>query len=56
MEAFTFEMHDVLMDKRIADGVGVAIEFQIPMTSKRVDFIIAGSNERDETNVLVIGV
>lgn len=43
----------ILNDPRISDDVEVAIEFQIPLTSKRVDFMIAGSNG-DSDNVVVV--
>lgn len=37
-------MSSILDDDRIQDDVQIAIEFQIPLTSKRVDFMIAGKN------------
>jgi len=37
-------MCNVLDDVDIADDCRVAIEYQIPLTSKRVDFLIAGTN------------
>lgn len=45
-------MSRVLSDKQIPNNVGVAIEFKIPHTSKRVDFIISGRGEK--TNAVVI--
>ena len=47
-------MRNVLDDNEIADDVRVAIEYQIPRTSKRVDFIIVGANEEDKNNVIVV--
>ena len=47
-------MKNVLEDSDIDDEVDVAIEYQIPRTSKRVDFIIAGSNEQNKNNVIVV--
>jgi DUF2075 family protein len=37
-------MDRVLSDAAIPDNVGVAIEYSIPNTSKRVDFIVTGSD------------
>ena len=47
-------MRNVLDDEDIPDESSVAIEYQIPKTSKRVDFIISGSDENDKDNVVVI--
>ena len=47
-------MKNVLDDKDFDDDIRVAIEYQIPRTSKRVDFIIAGANENDANNVIVV--
>ena len=38
----------------INDGLTVAIEYQIPLTSKRVDFLISGLNEDDQETVVAI--
>ncbi|MGE7602664.1 DNA/RNA helicase domain-containing protein [Peribacillus sp. NPDC097675] len=46
-------MHLVLLDKEIPDDAGVAIEFKIPYTSKRVDFLISGSNNTNQSIVIV---
>ena len=46
-------MRTVLNDKDIPDDAQVAIEYQIPRTSKRVDFIISGANE-DKDNVVIV--
>ena len=46
-------MGNILSDNRISDDVDIAIEFQIPLTSKRVDFMVAGKND-DGDNVVVI--
>ena len=43
----------ILSDSRIDENVEIAIEFQIPFTSKRVDFMIAGQND-DSDNVVVV--
>ncbi len=47
-------MRNVLDDKDIPDDSNVAIEYQIPRTSKRVDFIISGSDKEERNNVVVI--
>lgn len=44
---------NVISDKRIDDNVQVAIEFQIPLTSKRVDFMIGGRNENSDHIVVI---
>ena len=46
-------MANILTDNRISDDVEVAIEFQIPLTSKRVDFMIAGNNGISDNVVIV---
>lgn len=38
-------MNNVLISSDIPDDAGVAIEYRIPLTSKRVDFILTGENE-----------
>lgn len=35
-------MYRVLNDNKIPDDAGIAIEYNIPLTSKRVDFMISG--------------
>ncbi len=44
----------VLMDQEIPDDAGVLVEFMIPQSSFRVDFIITGINERNEEQVIII--
>jgi len=46
-------MSRVLNDKQIPDNVGVAIEFKIPYTAKRVDFLISGRGEKTNNVVIV---
>lgn len=43
----------IIADNRIDDNVQVAIEFQIPLTSKRVDFMIGGRNDTSDHVVVV---
>lgn len=45
-------MYRVLSDNEIPKDAGIAIEFKIPYTSKRVDFLITG--KRQEKNSVVI--
>ncbi len=47
-------MYKVLNDNTIPDNSGIAIEYNIPQTSKRVDFIISGYNEKKGPNVVII--
>lgn len=47
-------MYKVLNDQAIPEDSGIAIEYNIPQTSKRVDFIISGYGENKEPNVIVI--
>ena len=47
------QMRNVVDDESIPDDSGIAIEFNIPYTSKRVDFIVSGKNE-DNKNAAVI--
>ena len=46
-------MDRVLNDQDIPDDVGISIEYHIPQTSKRVDFIITGT-DGDAENVVII--
>ena len=47
-------MYRILEDEEIPDECGVAIEFTIPTTSKRIDFIITGSSEGNEDSAIII--
>lgn len=47
-------MYKVLNDHEIPDNSGVAIEYNIPQTSLRVDFIISGYDEKEKPNVIII--
>ena len=47
-------MRNVLDDSSISDDVRIAIEYQIPRTSKRVDFIIAGADLNNRDNVIIV--
>ena len=39
-------MRNIVDDRDIDDDVQIAIEYNIPQTSKRVDFIIIGANDK----------
>lgn len=47
-------MYKVMIDNEIPEDAIVSIEFQIPLTSKRIDFIITGQNERQEEQAIII--
>lgn len=47
-------MKNVLNDDAINQDLHVAIEYQIPTTSKRVDFIISGTDDHDHSHVVII--
>ncbi|MCA1318372.1 DUF2075 domain-containing protein [Bacillus tianshenii] len=46
-------MYRVLMDQEIPNDAGVAIEFKIPHTSRRVDFLISGRDAESNSIVIV---
>ncbi len=47
-------MFIVLSDSQIPDDSGVAIEYNIPQTAKRVDFIISGYDKEGRPSIVVI--
>ena len=47
-------MYKILSSSSVPDDSGIAIEFRIPLTSKRVDFIISGYDEHNKGNVIII--
>lgn len=47
-------MNNILLDPLIPHDSQVSIEFQIPLTSKRIDFIISGTDENKNENVIII--
>ena len=47
-------MRNIVDDSSIDDCVDIAIEYNIPLTSKRVDFIISGSDENGIDNVVIV--
>jgi DUF2075 family protein len=46
-------MYRVLADPEIPLNAGVAIEFKVPYTSKRIDFLISGRNEHTDSVVVI---
>ena len=47
-------MRDIVDDTEIDDDVQIAIEYNIPQTSKRVDFIIIGADAKDKENIVIV--
>ena len=47
-------MDRIMEDPDIPADAGISIEFQIPLTSKRIDFIITGLNEVQQEQVVII--
>ncbi len=48
------QMYKVLNDQEIPLDCGVAIEYNIPQTSKRVDFLISGYDKNNAGNVVIV--
>ncbi|MCQ2409053.1 MAG: DUF2075 domain-containing protein [Clostridia bacterium] len=47
-------MRNVVDDPSIPDNSGIAIEFNIPYTSKRVDFIISGKDDKQAYTAVIV--
>lgn len=47
-------MSNVIDGNDISDEVQVAIEYNIPQTSKRVDFILCGADDSGKDNILIV--
>jgi len=47
-------MERVLTDDDIPSDAGVAIEYHIPQSSKRIDFILTGIDEQDRESVILV--
>ena len=47
-------MYKVLASNSIPSDSGIAIEFKIPLTSKRIDFIISGYDENNNGKVIIV--
>jgi len=48
------EMAKVLQDEEIPPDAGVAIEYQLPQSSKRIDFVITGEDAAKRTKVVIV--
>jgi DUF2075 family protein len=47
-------MNNVLSDKAIPNDAGVSIEYKVPLTNKRIDFILTGKNENKEDTAIIV--
>ena len=47
-------MSNILEDENIPDDIGVAIEYKIPQTSKRIDIILTGINEHNKSAAVIV--
>src|SRR3954462_1350610 len=47
-------MHNVLQMSDIPDESGVAIEYRIPQTSKRIDFILTGKDSKKRDTAIIV--
>lgn len=48
------QMAKVLRDEAMPDDMGVGIEYGIPQTAKRIDFILSGRDADDQPRVIVV--
>lgn len=47
-------MERIVRRSSVADDCGIFLEYTIPATYKRIDFIIAGQNERGDENFIIV--
>ncbi len=47
-------MRSVLEDQEISEDCGIAIEYQIPQSSKRLDVLVSGRDDAGRENVVII--
>ncbi len=47
-------MSNILEDNEIPNNAGVAIEYKIPQTSKRIDFILTGYNNNNNSTAVIV--
>jgi uncharacterized protein len=47
-------MNSVLQMSQVPDDAGVAIEYRIPQTSKRIDFILTGKNDQRRDTAIIV--
>ena len=48
------EMSRVLRDPQIPEDMGVGVEFGIPQTAKRIDFILTGADDAGTPHVIIV--
>lgn len=48
------QMAKVIRGKRISDDAHILLEFKLPSTQKRIDFLIAGYNEAGKKNAIIV--
>jgi len=48
------EMSRVLRDPQIPEDMGVGVEFGIPQTAKRIDFILSGADDAGTPHVIIV--
>ena len=49
-----FEVGEVLRDAGIPDDVGVALEYTVPQTSKRIDVLLTGEDDAGTPKLIII--
>lgn len=49
-----FEVGEVLKDEAIPDDMGVALEYTVPQTSKRIDVLLTGEDEAGAPKLVII--
>lgn len=49
-----FKVGEVLKDEAIPDDMGVALEYTVPQTSKRIDVLLTGEDEAGTPKLLII--
>jgi uncharacterized protein len=47
-------MAKVLNDKSIPDDCGLAVEYTIPQTSKRIDLLLSGASDAEQSNLIIV--
>lgn len=47
-------MQNIIADQDIPNNAGIAIEYTIPQTAKRIDFIITGFNKDKKKNAVIV--
>lgn len=47
-------MNNILSDKAIPNDAGVSIEYKVPLTNKRIDFILTCKNENKKDTAIIV--